>query len=132
MKIDLAFLKSFYRVNSGRAGQPQERYNLSDFFETIVEVFGINLATQIVVDSENLEWVFQFAGKYNEKPELTTELREKLAQVILESKDENYAYRFFRCIRRVSDETRKNLLDSSFVKDPFHKEELLKQPAIGF
>lgn len=132
MKIDLAFLKSFHKVNSGNAGQLQERYNLGDLFETIVEIFGINLATQIIVDSENLEWVFQFAGKFNEKPELTTELREKLARVILASKHENYAYRFFRCIRRISDEMRKNLLDSSFVKDQFEKEKLLQQPAIGF
>src|SRR3989338_6996926 len=132
MKIDLVFLKSFHKTNSGKATQFQERYNLRDLFQTIVEIYGINLATQIVVDSENLEWVFQFAGSYNERPELTTELREKLARVILTSEHENYAFCFFTCIRHVPKKMRKNLLDSSFVRDQLEKEKLLQQHAIGF
>lgn len=132
MKIGSAFLRSFHVVNKGNVSQGQNSYHLNDLFETIVEIFGINLATQIVIDSGNLEWVFQFAGQFNENPELTTDLRKKLAQFILESKHENYSYRFFRCIRRVSNEIRRKLLDSSFVKDQLEKEKLLQQPAIGF
>ncbi len=132
MDTSLTSSKVFDRVKHSNTNQYGDPYDLSFLFEAFVKIFGISSATQIIIGSDNKEWAFQFAGQYNEKQELTTDLREKLAQAILESEDEYLAYRFFRCIRQVKSETREKLINASFVKDQREKESLLKEPAIGF
>jgi len=97
--------------------------NIREVCKVLAEKFGAEMAVEIVLDSENPEWVRRFAETVQD---IAPELKTKLAEFIIKNGKPHQAHYFLSLTRDIPKETQDKLIEKMGIIDKETWEQLRK------
>lgn len=93
--------------------------------EILASQFGDELAAEIILDSENPEWVCKFAETIQK---ISPKMKTKLAEFVIRHGESYQAHYFLSLTRDIPEETQERLLDKMGIFDP-EKRKVFRKPS---